>query len=531
MALAVLLGEYAIIAVRFDGSDLAQRGGWLGRFSNAGEVFSIAAVTLFAGLLLHSAPLRAALAEISLVLPTPSVGWLAVHFAAFGLCLACGVGLFARPSADGVGLVLVALGIISGVGAVSALARALLGPAAMTLGRLLARSTAAGALLGIAARQAGLYTRLLWPRLTAGTLDLSSWILQRFSSEQVHVDAPHALLGLGQFEVEIAQACSGVEGMALVAVFVTGYIYQFRSELVIWRALLLVPVSVALAWVANAVRIAALVAIGAWWSPDVAFGGFHSKAGWLLFCSIALGIVVVTNRTPLFSRGARARTAESSAPLSDDTPTHNPTAGYCLPFLAVLGVGLLSGLFASVLDTLYALRLAAAAGTLYWTRGYWRTAFARRASWSAPLWGATVFALWLWLTPIDNDVIRAMTGGLAELSPLARAAWVCGRILGMIAMAPIVEELAFRGFLQRRLVTRDFDGVRYEQVGLVGVLGSALAFGALHPSWLLGTAAGVAYALASRTRGGLLDAVLAHAVTNALLVGWALAFERWDLLG
>jgi hypothetical protein len=52
--------------------------------------------------------------------------------------------------------------------------------------------------------------------------------------------------------------------------------------------------------------------------------------------------------------------------------------------------------------------------------------------------------------------------------------------------------------LQRRLVTRDFDTLPYEQVSFWGVIGSALAFGALHPSLLLGTSAGIAYSMASR---------------------------------
>jgi hypothetical protein len=48
-------------------------------------------------------------------------------------------------------------------------------------------------------------------------------------------------------------------------------------------------------------------------------------------------------------------------------------------------------------------------------------------------------------------------------------------------------------------------------------------------NWLPGTLAGMAFALALRRRGQLLDAVVAHATANALLAGYALATGQWNL--
>ena len=45
-----------------------------------------------------------------------------------------------------------------------------------------------------------------------------------------------------------------------------------------------------------------------------------------------------------------------------------------------------------------------------------------------------------------------------------------------------------------------------------------MLFGALHGSFLAGTLAGVAYGLVLLRRGRLIDAVVAHAVTNGLLL-------------
>jgi CAAX prenyl protease-like protein len=96
---------------------------------------------------------------------------------------------------------------------------------------------------------------------------------------------------------------------------------------------------------------------------------------------------------------------------------------------------------------------------------------------------------------------------------------------------PLVEELAFRGYLMRRLVAADFERVRPEAVTWASCLLSSLAFGLLHRSWPAGAAAGMIFALAYRRRGRLFDAVLAHSVTNGLVVIFALAAGDRQLWG
>jgi CAAX prenyl protease-like protein len=98
-----------------------------------------------------------------------------------------------------------------------------------------------------------------------------------------------------------------------------------------------------------------------------------------------------------------------------------------------------------------------------------------------------------------------------------------------VSVVPIIEELAFRGFLARRLASRDFDALPPERITLPAIFGSALAFGLLHRRPVAGTLAGVAYALVYRRRGKLADAVVAHAATNAILLAVAAALGRWDL--
>ena len=94
---------------------------------------------------------------------------------------------------------------------------------------------------------------------------------------------------------------------------------------------------------------------------------------------------------------------------------------------------------------------------------------------------------------------------------------------------PIMEELAFRGFLLHRLIGRDFTKVLYEQWNWPAVLVSSVPFAAAHQQWIGGFVVGVAYAYAQKRRGLLSDAIIAHAVTNALITMQVLVAGHWSL--
>lgn len=92
------------------------------------------------------------------------------------------------------------------------------------------------------------------------------------------------------------------------------------------------------------------------------------------------------------------------------------------------------------------------------------------------------------------------------------------RIAGTVVLVPIVEELAYRGYLLRRLVARDFTAVRFEAVAVWPVLVSAAVFGAAHGAmWLPAVIAGVAYGMLATRTGRFGEAVCAHVTTNALI--------------
>jgi len=86
------------------------------------------------------------------------------------------------------------------------------------------------------------------------------------------------------------------------------------------------------------------------------------------------------------------------------------------------------------------------------------------------------------------------------------------------------------GFLLRRLVAEDFETVTFGRCNWQALLISSMAFGALHGSrWIAGTLAGLLYGFAAIRKGKLGDAVVAHAVTNAILAAYVLIFNQWQL--
>ncbi|HYQ91227.1 MAG TPA: CAAX prenyl protease-related protein, partial [Candidatus Competibacteraceae bacterium] len=109
------------------------------------------------------------------------------------------------------------------------------------------------------------------------------------------------------------------------------------------------------------------------------------------------------------------------------------------------------------------------------------------------------------------------------------AVWLMFRILGSVITVPLAEELAFRGYLLRKLIAKDFNQVPFGQFSWWSFLLTSVLFGLLHRRWLAGTLAGMGYALALYRRGQLGDAVVAHMTTNALIALVVLTQARWSL--
>ncbi len=393
-------------------------------------------------------------------------------------------------------------------------------------------------MLGVVACVAAVFAVRIWEPMARWTLFLADVMLHPFLPGLAANPAARTL-GTPNFTVEVAPACSGYEGIGLMLAFTTASLWFQRREWRFPRALLLIPAGAAAIWFFNAVRIAALILIGAAGAPGVAINGFHSHAGWILFNVVALGSCLAARRVAWFSPGLNAGlNAELNAGLTSagrvetlDATQHepNPVAVYLMPFLAILAAGLLAGAASSGFEWLYALRVIATAGALWYFRASYRK-LDWRAGWPSLGAGVLVFALWIGFERLAGGPTSGFPTPLAQASSFARTAWIVLRILGAVVTVPIAEELAFRGFLLRRLASADFESVAFRTFQWLPFLISSIGFGLLHGErWLAGTLAGMIYALVMMRRGRIGEAVIAHATTNALLAAWVLSTGQWQL--
>jgi exosortase E/protease (VPEID-CTERM system) len=382
-----------------------------------------------------------------------------------------------------------------------------------------ALSLVAGPALGTAAYVIGLLAREQWRPLSGATLRLVRSLLSLLFSETV-CRPDERIVGTPSFHVQIAPACSGYESMGLIAVLLCIALWMFRRDLRFPRAFALLPMAMALMWLANAVRITAMVALGTWGFPELALAGFHSLAGWLLFLMIGLGLTASVRQIAFFST-AGTETPSRTAVLD---------GAYLMPAMALIATAMVTGAFAPGFDRYYPARVIAVlvAVSLY-RRSYAELRLAW--SWEAVAIGCGVFALWIALEPWGATASTGMPirSGLESLPRGWATTWLIFRVVGSVLTVPLAEELAFRGYLTRRMIAADFQSVPPGRLTWWTFLVSSVLFGALHGRWVAGTLAGMAYCLAYHRRGELTDAVVAHGVTNGLIAVAVLATGAWSL--
>jgi exosortase E/protease (VPEID-CTERM system) len=322
--------------------------------------------------------------------------------------------------------------------------------------------------------------------------------------------------------------CSGYEGVGLSLAFVGASLWLFRDRLRFPRALVLLPIVTLVSWIANVARLDALVLVGTYLSEDLAAGGFHSYAGVLLFCAVALGTVAAALRIrwlvrpdPPADGDAAAAPPGGDVSAKPDADAAAPAPGppphpapYLAPVMAMIGAGLVARAFASPGHEPLAFLppLAGAVGLAGYRRAY------RTMSWAA--WPR---ALLVGLVAAAVALALDRLGGRpsAMFDPAAGAAALAAALPSALIVAPLADELAFRGFLARRLCAAAFEELPPARIDARAVIISALAFGLVQPRPLSGVATGAVYALWYRRAGRLGDAVVAHATANAALLAAA----------
>lgn len=529
LAAALLVAEYLTVSFRFDALGMLEREGawerlgWMGLLGPS--VFAFAtALWILGGSRVCEAFARSVSNARAAPPLWPRVGLHLLCFIAFYAITNLVFGETTPP--NGPPELWVLLWLLGGAATIVSLVPiATGGLQLMPLVRELAAPLGLASLVALVAWGAGVTTLGLWNYLSRITLDAVAVTLGALVSP-IYFDPVDAAVGTEEFWVRVEPICSGYEGIGLIVVFLSAYLVGFRERFRFPHVLILLPAAIAAVWLLNVVRIVSLILVGHAGHPDIALGGFHSKAGWLFFCAVALGAVWVSQRVRWFAR-------DPNAPESE---VINPSAPFLLPLLAVVATALVSGLFTGELDYFYPLRVLVGLLVLAWYRRDYlaglRAHLGGRSilSWQAVAIGIAVYALWIGISALtDPFAAESPPEALSAIAPPLAAVWIIGRLLGAILVIPIVEELAFRGFLLRRIMGSEFETVSYERWSWLAAIGSSLLFAAFHQQWIGGFVAGLLYAFAQKRRGLLSDAIIAHAVTNALIAAQVLLAGHWSL--
>jgi exosortase E/protease (VPEID-CTERM system) len=376
-----------------------------------------------------------------------------------------------------------------------------------------------GMAFGVGVRIITVPVQQLFSWLQESTL-LTVAVLLRLVGQQTSVNRGDALISTSKFAGQIGPSCSGLEGIGLIIAFLMLYLWWYRSRFRFPQVLVIFPLAAGLMWVLNAARITGLILLGGW-NPKIGIAGFHSVAGWILFNATALGMVWASWRIRFFCREPEDLATSNAA---------NPAGVYLVPLIAIIGTAMVLAPFSAGFEVLYPLRVLVAVGA-FW---YYRREIAAM-SWKPSPWaivsGALVFVLWIALSapPANASTLAGFGTGLAKLPASGAAAWLCFRVVGAVVTVPIAEELAFRGYLVRKLIAADFMAVTAGQFTWLSFIGSSVLFGVLHNQLLAGTIAGMIFAIVLYRHGVLVDAIVAHSTANAFLSAYVLMTGRWFL--
>jgi CAAX prenyl protease-like protein len=152
------------------------------------------------------------------------------------------------------------------------------------------------------------------------------------------------------------------------------------------------------------------------------------------------------------------------------------------------------------------------------------------------LLGLGVFAVW-----IGPDLIwpgyrnhwlfaNLLTGGAAPARTQEHSAvFLFARVSGSALLVPIVEELFWRAWLMRWLVSPHFQKVPLGTYSTLAFWATAILFASEHGAfWGVGLAAGIAYNWWMIRTRSLADCTLAHGVTNGALAAYVLLTDGWE---
>lgn len=149
----------------------------------------------------------------------------------------------------------------------------------------------------------------------------------------------------------------------------------------------------------------------------------------------------------------------------------------------------------------------------------------------AVLVGVGVFVLWVSPQMILGFEPRldGFDPSVFEESPALFWGTMAARFFRLVIVVPLVEEIFWRGFLQRYLISEAFTKVPFGKYTALSFWGVTVAFALAHwgPDFIPALVTGAAFGWVAVRTKSLVACVVAHAVTNLLLGIYIVATGQW----
>lgn len=167
-------------------------------------------------------------------------------------------------------------------------------------------------------------------------------------------------------------------------------------------------------------------------------------------------------------------------------------------------------------------------------------------SWEAVVVGVLVFVIWVGLDPYypGQDRLMFQLGFGEDPSKKPAKIWnpfefygagsllgwffVVVRTAGSTLVVPALEEVFYRSFLYRYLISPEFERIALNRVHGVSLAVSCFVFAFTHQQWLAGILCGLLYQGLVFRKNRLGDAMTAHAITNFLLAVYVVVRPAWQ---
>ncbi len=217
---------------------------------------------------------------------------------------------------------------------------------------------------------------------------------------------------------------------------------------------------------------------------------------------------------------------------------------YLIPMCAYVAFGALEGLLPRIGDqpspgwylAAYTAKFVAV-GCLAWScRSTWKDLrpFPKVANLAlSVLLGLFVWGLWVGLDGRYPPMPLVGAGGgrvgfdPTALAPIPRSAFLVVRLLGLVVLVPLIEELFWRSFLIRWLIEPDFQKVPIGRVTVMSGALTSVCFALVHPEWLPAFLTGLLWAWLLRQTKSVTACVVSHATANLALGIYIIMAGAW----